>query len=252
MHMKFRTVGITVAAMLLSLVVAAPASAALVLRIEDVGTGTGAVIFDNGPGDIQAGLGVLTFSGAVGGFAINVTTGISKPMIGSSIAGELDLNSVNVSVSGAGTLKLTLYDTDFSATSSQIQQLVGGTLTAGVGSSITFQTWANLNNLVPAVGAATFPVGPLGPLGGTPAGSVAACGPLTFGPGAFSATCWSPFIGDGQYSIFSQATAVFTGAGTVSFDLNSQATIPEPGSMLLLGSGLLGLAALARRRSRKA
>ena len=108
--MRFRTVGITVAAMLLSLVVAAPASAALVLRIEDVGTGVGAVVFDQGAGDINGALGVLTFSGTVGGFAINVTTGISKPMIGSSIAAELDLNSVNVSTGFAGTLKMTLYE----------------------------------------------------------------------------------------------------------------------------------------------
>jgi hypothetical protein len=226
------------------------------LRIENTGLGQGAVITDNGVGDSNPLIGVITFSGAVpGGFVVNVTTGLSKPMVGgtTSIA-ELDLNSVNVQTVGAGTLRITLEDTDFIAGANGLLSfvgLVGGTLTAPAGSSATFNTWVNSANLVPALGADTFPAAALGAIGGIPAGSIAAFGSgVSFGPGAYSATGGAPFIKSGPYSLFSQSTIVFTGAGTVSFDLDSR-VVPEPSSLLLLGTGLLGVAMLVRRYSKK-
>ena len=226
------------------------------LRIENTGLGQGAVITDNGVGDSNPLIGVITFSGPVpGGFVVNVTTGLSKPMVGGTTnIAELDLNSVNVQTAGAGTLRITLEDTDFIAGANGLLSfvgLVGGTLTAPGGSSVTFNTWVNPADLVPALGPDTSPAAALGAIGGIPAGSIAAFGSgVSFGPGGYSATGGAPFIKSGPYSLFSQSTIVFTGAGTVSFDLDSR-VVPEPSSLLLLGTGLLGVATLGRRYSKK-
>ena len=63
----------------------------------------------NTSADLYAQDGAVTWSGAVGSWIVNVTTGLSKPLVGPA---RLDLNSVNVS-GGAGTLTIMHTDTDF-------------------------------------------------------------------------------------------------------------------------------------------
>ena len=231
-----------------------PVSATMRLRIEDVASGVGAVITDNGPGDTNPLVGALTFSSGIGSFTVNVTTGVSQPLIGGvSDLGQIDLNSVNVLTSGAGTLRLTLEDTGYLAGSGSTLNVlgtVGGTLTAPAGSTITVQSWANGSNLVPDLGPDQG-VGAIGAIGGAPAGSVAAwTSAADFGSGAFSGSGAGEFNNgaDDTFSLFAQVTVNFTGAGSVSFDEN-QRVVPEPASLLLLGAGVAALLA-GRKRQR--
>ena len=224
------------------------------LRLESLGLGgTGVVVTDNGIGDISSEAGVITYAGSINGFIVNITTGVSKPMIGGvNNYAELDLNSVNVSGSGAGTLRITLEDTGYALGPNggmSAVGLVGGTMTAPAGSTATFQSWVNPDNLVPELGSDGSPANTLPLIGDVPAGSVALWSGTgaTFGPGAFSSSATQGFTHDGPYSLFTQATINFTGAGMVSFDSNLS-TVPEPTSLLLLASGLAGLALWGRKK----
>lgn len=80
-------------------------------------------VSDNGGGDINALSGVVTFSGAVGDFIVNTTTGITKPILGSATVPILDLNSINVNGNNAGTIVLEFSETDFTNTSATLDMI---------------------------------------------------------------------------------------------------------------------------------
>jgi hypothetical protein len=223
------------------------------LRLVDVGSGLGVVITDNHAGDSNPLAGAITYFGSIGGFLLNVTTGISQPIIGGvNNYAELDLNSVNVQVGGAGTIQIMLEDSGYTSPDelNLAQGSVGGVLIAPAGSTATFKHWVNTDDSVPDFGAdASAPI-LLPALGALPAGTIAIFDGTGFeyGPGAYSGSYKELFENSGPFSLFSSATINFTGAGTVSFDSNTSVNpVPEPVSLLLFGSGLMGLGVLRRR-----
>jgi hypothetical protein len=207
-----------------------PVKAAHPIPILSLTTNTGApaTVADGDVGDVNAAAGAVTFLSPLGGqWVVNVTTGLSKPLLGDENKPELDLNSVNVSaLPGAGWLEIELTDTGFTPTSTAgFLAAIGGT----TGGSVSYKTYFDSSNT--AFGKATE------------LSSVAGSGP------AFSAANSGLLTSATQYSLTLLVRITHTGSPTTqtsSFD--AVLKVPEPGTLLLLGSGLLAFATLGRRR----
>ena len=211
---KSRLLG-AVCACILPLCIAGPVNAAFVLTIDDLSTGGIDVTVLDGDAD-----GVITYSGAVGVFTVNVTTGISKPTItGPQL---LDLNSIDVSGS-AGDLTISLTDTGYSGSPAGLTGLFGGT-TIGTVDVDFLSDDANAQ------------------FGGT-----SFFDPPVTSTGAFSGSGTGTPTLTGPYSLTIVAAISHSGSGVTSFDAEIQA-VPVPAAVWLFGSGLLGMVGVARRK----
>lgn len=199
--------------------------AALIVELEN-GAST-VTVTDNGVGDSDPTLGSVTYVGSVGVFDINVTTGISKPLVGSATEPILTLNSVNTSSTAAGTLKVRMTATDFTGP-------VGAGLAAPLDFGGTTNGTAALDAYVDSSNAA-FGMA-------TPAGSLGA-----FGPGPFDDSSASIVSATGPYSATLEATIVHAAPLDITSFGGQLRVVPEPGSLALIGLGAL---LVGRRRRR--
>jgi hypothetical protein len=184
-------------------------------------------IEDGLAGDSNPLAGAVTFIGSVGSFDTNVTTGLTKPLIGSSTHPVMDLNSIDVLTTGAGALTITWTDTDFTGIPSGyggFETLLGGT-TDG-----TVELWTYVDET--NSGAEGTLVSYFGPLDGAFRGS--------------------DFVGiDGlsaPFSITMVAKINFSDPGPQITSFDAKTTVPEPATMLLLGVGICGLVFMGRRK----
>jgi len=178
--------------------------------------------------------GNVSYVGAVGStWLVNTSSGITYAVPGTP---AMDLSSADKSgrvanpaknvtaISGLGTLTITFSDLVTSAWSGPgATTHVGGTLLAGCGNTATFET--KINGISQDVMSFTNVV--------------------DFSDGdAFS------YTPTGNDLIEMIATLHHTGVGTSSFDyaLNP---VPEPGTMMLVGLGMLGMAVYGKRRQNK-
>lgn len=195
------------------------AHAVLTLSLNEVGGGSQTIVDTDGDGKVS-------FDGALTNFTTNFTAGVSKPVL-IGTPSLIDLVSLNISDS-AGTLVIELSDTDYTNPTSYLNSLIGGT-TAG---TVTYETFVDTANG--------------DPFGGTLLAS------KTLDDPSFNAGSLFPInLPDGSpYSLGIRVT-IEHGSGVTNTSFDSEIRIPEPGSLGLLGTGLV-LAGLALRRRRKA
>jgi hypothetical protein len=204
------------------------------LELQSAGV-TSIIIVDQGPGDASTVLGQVNYSNSnFNGWNIEVTAGVSNsPTINPN---GLDLTAlVQPSSTLAPTASLDIFfsDINFNVPISGFNTFYSATMTGNTATTTNEIAWVDNTNTIFGQGSVIGNVGPFNPSGG----SGIATGGSAGGP---------------LYSLtLEQVFNTNAGNGVTLFSVDGNITpTPEPASMMLFGTGLLGLAVAFSQRKR--
>jgi hypothetical protein len=199
--------------------------------------GTNSILASYTPGPGAAALdGTIVALGSLGEFTLNVTTGRGGGA--ETLPSLLNLNSIDADAGGTGTLTITLTDSDvgnfpeYSDLSGLLNLSSSGTITAStsLGSSISFT--GDVDSSL---------IGVLGPFTMTSAGTATSL--------ASTQNFSNPVGPAGSLSEIATLSFGSTGGEIDSgFTISNVATVPEPASIVFLGTMILGLTAVIRKK----
>ncbi len=190
------------------------------------------IIVDNGSEDANSMLGWVTSASPhiIGNWAMN-SDGLNLQTLGVSSGEELDLNTISLTSEAGGDVWLLLAEVDLSGEGWVGR--VGGTTDGTVDFFAMITEGNEYWSAGQIVASASFD-----------------------GQGVDNAEfalsgSWDAVGDGGAYSMLLGAHIHHDGAGNTSFDM-AASQIPEPATMLLFGTGLIGLAGYRRQKSKKA
>ena len=220
-------------------------SAHATLQIRLTQGGQQKTIIDQGALDTDPGtLGSVVWSGHIGVFNVNISTvGKSKPVLGSASDPMMSLYWFETANTQPGTLTVEVTDTDFGPLDPHVLGFTANINGTVIGNSVTFNAYDDVTNAAygPGVNIAS----------GTWNGS----GMMSWGN-----TYTANVPTSSPFSLTMKADITHTGVGeTTQFDAAIESRVsrvvppvPEPGTILLLGLGLLGLGIIGKKKREKA
>jgi len=228
--MKLNKTILVVALSLVFLAIAAPSHAIPELRLTADGGAATVTIIDGGPGDLNPLAGAITFTGAVGVFDINTTFTLTKPLLGSAASPSMSLTSSDSTSATGGphSLVVEFSETDFGPVNSAFHLGLNGGTTSG---TVTYDAFLGPTN---GIFSTTTLLGSVGPFPGP-----------TFSGSASS----SQLAVAAPFSLTERVT-IGSITGPASTNFNATLAVPEPGLLLLLGTGLLGVGLLGLKLKR--
>jgi len=194
-------------------------------------------ITDGGVGDIDGDAGELAYNGTVGNFNIIFGGGSSKTVANPDPT--MDFGGFVTSNTSGGFLRMWLTDTDMNNVVPSITGAASATIT-GASDVIAFNAYWHKSNEFGGTSSNDFIAG------STPGGGyLGGFGPFR-APGGFASNSARFNVPGNPFGMTLTAVISHTGASSTSF--NFATSVPEPGTIILLGLGFLGMGFYARKR----